>query len=144
MLAILQEEGDISNVDLAERVGMSPSPCLRKVKSLRDAGFIRKFAALLDRKKLGFEIIAIVEVKVPQVANQEIVKEFQEAVRREAAIVECYITSGQFDFLLKVVARTMDDYSNFVTRKLLRMPGVHDTRSTFVMDIIKHSTALPI
>ncbi len=144
ILAILQNEGDISNVDLAERLGMSPSPCLRKVKALRDSGYIRQVSALLDRKKLGFEIVAYVEVKVPQVADSEIVEEFRAAVRTEPAIVECHITSGQFDFLLKVVVRSMDAYSDFITRKLLRMPGVRDTRSTFVLDTFKQSTALPI
>ncbi|MEI9852682.1 MAG: Lrp/AsnC family transcriptional regulator [Sphingomonas sp.] len=87
MLAILQTEGDISNVELAERVGMSPSPCLRKAKALRDAGYIRDYVALLDRKKLGFQILAYVDVKVPQVANSTIVEEFRAAVMREPAIV---------------------------------------------------------
>lgn len=144
MLAILQTEGDISNVELAERVGMSPSPCLRKAKALRDAGYIRDYVALLDRKKLGFQILAYVDVKVPQVANSTIVEEFRAAVMREPAIVGCYITTGQFDFLLKVVVKSVEEYSKFLTTTLLRLPGVKDTSSTFVLEVVKDSTALPI
>ena len=144
MLAILQVEGDISNVELAERVGMSPSPCLRKVKALREAGYIRNVVALIDRRKLGFEIMAYVEVKVPQVAHERIVEAFREAVLREPAIIECYITSGEFDFILKVLVRGIEDYAAFVQHGLLRLPGVQDTRSTFVLEAIKESTALPL
>lgn len=144
MLSILQQEGDISNVDLAERVGMSPSPCLRKVKALREAGYIRDVVALLDRRKLGFQIMAYVEVKVPQIAQGQIVEDFREAVLREPAIIECYITSGEFDFILKVLVRGIEDYSGFVQQALLRLPGVQDTRSTFVLEAVKESTALPL
>lgn len=144
LLEILQTEGDITNVELAERVGMSPSPCLRKVKGLREAGYIRKVVALLDRRKLGFQIFAYVEVKVPQQSDTRIIDEFRAAVLREPAIVECYITSGAFDFMLKVAVRSIEDYASFVTHTLLRLPGVQDTRSTFVLDTIKESTALPL
>jgi Lrp/AsnC family leucine-responsive transcriptional regulator len=144
ILAILQKEGDISNVELAERVGMSPSPCLRKVKGLREAGYIREYVALLDRKKLGLQIVAYVDVKVPQVANSTIVEEFRAAVLREPAIVGCYITTGHFDFKLKVVVKNIEEYSKFLTGTLLKLPGVQDTSSTFVLDVFKNSTELPI
>lgn len=144
LLAILQKEGDISNVDLAERVGMSPSPCLRKVKALRESGYIRQCVALLDRRMLGFQIVAYVEVKVPQIAHAMIVEDFRKAVLREPAIIECYITSGEFDFMLKVLVRGIEDYSTFVTQTLLQLPGVQDTRSTFVLEVVKESTALPL
>jgi Lrp/AsnC family leucine-responsive transcriptional regulator len=144
ILGILQKEGDISNVELAERVGMSPSPCLRKTKALRDAGYIRNIVALLDRKKLGFQIVAFVDVKVPQVADSTVVEDFRAAVMREPAITACYITSGKFDFLLKVVVSSVADYSQFLTSTLLRLPGVVDTSSTFVLESIKDSTEIPI
>lgn len=144
LLSILQEEGDITNVELADRVGMAPSPCLRKVKGLRDSGYITRTVALLDRRKLGFAIVAYVEVRVPQVANVAIVDSFRKAVMREPAIVGCYITSGQFDFLLKVIVPGVDEYSSFLTNILLRLPGVRDTNTTFVLEVVKDSTSLPL
>ncbi len=144
MLSILQTEGDISNVELAERVGMSASPCLRKVNSLREAGYIRNTVALLDRRKLGFHIMAYVEVKVPQAADPALGEKFQAAVLAEPAIVACYITTGQFDYLLKVIVPGIEEYGEFLTKTLLRLPGLQDSSSTFVLDVIKDSTALPL
>jgi Lrp/AsnC family leucine-responsive transcriptional regulator len=144
ILSILQTEGDISNVRLAERIGMSPSPCLRRVNSLKEAGYVRDTVALLDRRKLGFDILAFVEVKVPQTGDPNVGKKFQEAVLREPAIVACYITTGQFDYLLKIVVPTIEDYARFLNDTLLKLPGLQDSSSTFVLEVIKDSTALPI
>jgi Lrp/AsnC family leucine-responsive transcriptional regulator len=100
--------------------------------------------ALLDYKKLGFGIVAYVEVKVPQVAGKKIVEEFEQAVLKEESIVGCYIMAGQFDFLLKVVARDMEQYAALAQQVLLRLPGVQDLRSCFVLNALKDSTALPL
>ena len=144
ILVALQGNGRLSNVTLADRIGMSPSPCLRRVKQLEEAGFIERYVALLNRSKLGFGLTAYVEVKVPQVIGDPVVARFNEAVRREPAIIACYVTAGQFDYLLKVVARDMDAYSHLVQTVLLKLPGVRDTRSTFVMEAVKETTELPI
>jgi Lrp/AsnC family leucine-responsive transcriptional regulator len=144
ILAILQEEGGLSNVALAERVGMAPSPCLRRVKQLEAAGLIRRYVALLDDRRLGLGITAYVEVKVPQVNGEAIVERFKEAVRRQPAITACYIMAGQYDFLLKIVARDMQDYSALAQDVLLKLPGVQDMRTSFVLEAIKDTTALPI
>jgi Lrp/AsnC family leucine-responsive transcriptional regulator len=144
ILAILQEEGGLSNVALAERVGMAPSPCLRRVKQLEAAGLIRRYVALLDDRRLGLGITAYVEVKVPQVTGEAIVERFKEAVRRQPAITACYIMAGQYDFLLKIVARDMQDYSALAQDVLLKLPGVQDMRTSFVLEAIKDTTALPI
>jgi Lrp/AsnC family leucine-responsive transcriptional regulator len=144
ILAILQEEGGLSNVALAERVGMAPSPCLRRVKQLEAAGLIRRYVALLDDRRLGLGITAYVEVKVPQVTGEAIVERFKEAVRRQPAITACYIMAGQYDFLLKIVARDMQDYSTLAQDVLLKLPGVQDMRTSFVLEAIKDTTALPI
>jgi Lrp/AsnC family transcriptional regulator, leucine-responsive regulatory protein len=144
ILKELQRDGRISNVALAERVGMAPSPCLRRVKQLEEQGFVARYVALLDRRKIGFELIAYVEVKVPQILGDEIVQRFNEAVLQEPSIIGCYITAGQFDYLLKVVAPDMDAYAKLVQTTLLKLPGVTDTRSTFVMEIVKDTTELPI
>lgn|GEM_PF-1110320 len=123
---------------------MSASPCLRRVKNLEETGLINRYVALLDRKKLGFGLVAYVEVKVPQVAGDPVVERFNEAVRLQPAIVACYVTAGQFDYLLKVVARDMESYARLVQEVLLKLPGVRDTRSTFVMQTIKDTTELPL
>jgi Lrp/AsnC family leucine-responsive transcriptional regulator len=144
ILAQLQKDSSISNVNLAEIIGMAPSPCLRRVRSLEERGFIDRYVALLDRRKLGFGLAAYVAVKVPQIIGDSVVDRFNAAIKGEPAIVACYVTAGQFDYLLKVVARDMDAYSDLVQRVLLKLPGVTDARSTFVMDVIKDSTEFPL
>lgn len=144
ILRILQHDASGSNVELAERIGMSPSPCLRRVKQLEEAGLINRYVALLDRRKVGLGILVHVEVKVPQVANTSIVDRFREAVQKEPAVIGCYMTSGDFDFLLKVVAADMDDFSRLVVNRLMRLPGVKDLRSSFVLSVLKESTELPL
>jgi Lrp/AsnC family leucine-responsive transcriptional regulator len=144
ILRALQKDGRLTNVALADRIGMSPSPCLRRVRQLEESGVIEKYVALLDYKKLGFGIVAYVEVKVPQVAGKKIVEEFEQAVLKEESIVGCYIMAGQFDFLLKVVARDMEQYAALAQQVLLRLPGVQDLRSCFVMNALKDSTELPL
>jgi Lrp/AsnC family transcriptional regulator, leucine-responsive regulatory protein len=144
ILSALQSDGRLSNVALAEQIGMSPSPCLRRVKQLEESGHIDNYVAILDRRKMGLGMMAFVEVKVPQVANALIIEQFKEAVRREPAIIGCYVMAGQFDFLLKVVARDMDAYSALAQNVLLQLPGVQDMRSSFVLEAIKDTTELPI
>jgi Lrp/AsnC family leucine-responsive transcriptional regulator len=144
ILAELQRDGSLSNVALAERIGMSPSPCLRRVKQLEADGLIRRYVALLDERKLGVGLTAYVEVKVPQVAGEAIVERFKAAVAREPAITGCFVIAGQYDFLLRVVARDLDAYSHLTQTVLLRLPGVQDTRSSFVLEAVKDTTELPI
>jgi len=144
ILLELQKDGRLTNVALAERIGMAPSPCLRRVKHLEERGMIDSYVALLDRRKLGFGLIAYVEVKVPQIIGDPVVERFNEAVRKEPAIIACYVTAGQFDYMLKVVAQDMDAYSRLVQTVLLKLPGVRDTRSTFVMQVVKETTELPL
>lgn len=144
ILRILQADGRMPNVALAEQIGMSPSPCLRRLKQLEDSGIISRYAAILDREKLGLGIMAFVEVKVPQVADASIVDLFKEAVCREPSIIGCYVTAGQFDFLLTVVAKDMTSYSVLAQTVLLKLPGVQDMRSSFVLESIKDTTVLPL
>jgi Lrp/AsnC family leucine-responsive transcriptional regulator len=144
ILKILQENGRIPNVVLAERINMSPSPCLRRLKQLEESGLIDRYVAILNREALGLGIMAFVEVKVPQVADTSIVELFKDAVRREPSIIGCYITAGKFDFLLTVVAVNMTAYSSLAQNILLKLPGVQDMQSSFVLEAIKDTTALPI
>jgi len=144
ILRILQTDGRLSNVALAEKIGMSPSPCLRKLKQLEESGVISRYTAVLDREKVGLGIMAFVEVKVPQISDTSIVDLFKDAVRREPSIIACYITAGQFDFILTVVAKDMAAYSVLTQQVLLKLPGVQDLRSNFVLEAIKGEGNLPL
>jgi Lrp/AsnC family transcriptional regulator, leucine-responsive regulatory protein len=144
ILEIVQRDGRISNVDLASRIGMSPSPCLRRVKELEQSGVIDRYVALLDRSKVGIGILAYVEIKVPQVPNVAINDRFEEAIQKEPAVIGCFKTTGNFAYLLKVVARDLEEFAEFTLTRLLKLPGVQDVNSSFVLGIVKDSTALPI
>lgn len=143
MLQVLQREGRISNVDLARKVGLSESPCLRRLKQLEDAGIIKSYAALLDAKRLGFDVTAFIQVSMDR-RSEEVRNEFTQAIEREPLIVECYAVSGGYDYLLKVVATDLDAFSDFVMGGLLQFAGVKDITSGFVLKEVKASTALPL
>jgi Lrp/AsnC family transcriptional regulator, leucine-responsive regulatory protein len=143
MLAVVQES-HVTNVELAERLNMAPSPCLRRMKSLKDRGYIDRTVSILNRRKLGLEILVQVEIKVLQITGRSVDEEFRRAVAREAHIISCYVVGGQFDFVLRVVATSVESFSNYARTVLLRLPGVQDMRSSFVLETVKDSTALPL
>ncbi len=143
ILETLQTEGQLSNVDLAARVGLSPSPCLRRVKALEADGVIAGYVALLDRRKLGLDVVAFVEVQVDR-HNDTVAEAFRHAILRDPAVVTCQAMTGAFDYLLKVLAPNLDAYADFTMKRLLKMPGVKDVRSSFVLETLKDSTALPL
>lgn len=144
ILQALQNNGRLTNVALAEMIGMSPSPCLRRVKQLEELGVIEGYTAVLSRSRVGLGVMAYVEVKVPQVSGRTILDEFKAAVQCEPSIVSCYITAGQFDFLLRVLASDMEHYARLTQEVLLRLPGVQDLRSSFVLGAFKETTELPV
>ncbi len=143
ILEVVQQNGRISNVDLAKQVGLSESPCLRRLKQLEDAGIIKSYAALLDAKKLGFDVSAFIQLSMDQ-RSEKVRSDFMAAVKRESLIVECYAVSGGYDYLLKVIASDLDAFSDFVMNRLLQYPGVKDMSSGFVLKEVKASTALPL
>ena len=142
ILDALQRNGRLSNVDLAEKVGLSPSPCLRRVKDLEEDGYIQGYAAILDRRKLGLGVVAFVEVKIDQNAEGDAV--FRRAVRQIPEVVSCFVMTGTMDYLLQIVVPDLDAYAEVSMKRLLQVPGVKDVRSSFVIDVVKHSTALPL
>jgi Lrp/AsnC family transcriptional regulator, leucine-responsive regulatory protein len=143
ILRTLQREASLTNVELAERVGMSPSPCLRRVRQLEERGVIKDYVAVLDRRALGFDVMAFVEVRMDHHSDTA-AEAFTGAVLKEPAVIACYTTSGEYDYMLTVVVRNLDDYADFAMKRLLRMPGVKDVRSSFVLQNVKESTALPL
>jgi len=143
ILEVLQTDAHVSNVELAERVGLSPSPCLRRVKLLEAQGLIGGYVALLDRRKLGLDVVAFVEVQVDRHSDVGAAA-FRAAIEGQPEIVACHMMTGAFDYLLKVVLPNLDAYADFTLQRLLKMPGVKDVRSSFVLETLKDSTALPL
>jgi Lrp/AsnC family leucine-responsive transcriptional regulator len=143
ILECLQADGLLSNQELAERVSLSPSPCLRRVRALEHAGVIRQYAALLDPAKIGLAMLAYVNVKLEK-KGQMPVEQFTRAVQGWSEVVGCYSMTGDVDYLLRVQVEDLDHYSRFIMDKLLKQPGVIDIRSNFVLERIKDTTALPL
>lgn len=142
LLALLQEDSTISIADLAERVSLSPTPCWKRVKRLERVGLIRSRVALLDRASLGLDVTVFVAVRTTQ-HSDEWLQTFAEGVARIPEVVEFYRMSGEVDYLLKVVARDIADYDR-IYRKLIKVAPLHDVSSSFAMQEIKSTTALPL
>ncbi|MBB3346943.1 MULTISPECIES: Lrp/AsnC family transcriptional regulator [unclassified Sphingomonas] len=142
LLALLQEDATISIADLAERVSLSPTPCWKRVKRLERVGLIRSRVALLDRASLGLDVTVFVAVRTTQ-HSDEWLQTFAEGVARIPEVVEFYRMSGEVDYLLKVVARDIADYDR-IYRKLIKVAPLHDVSSSFAMQEIKSTTALPL
>jgi Lrp/AsnC family leucine-responsive transcriptional regulator len=136
ILSELQVNGRLSNVELAERVGLSESPCLRRVRNLEKQGVIVGYAALLDRRKLGLNMVSYVHVNLDQ-RSEASTNAFVRAVQDAPWIVECVAVSGTNDYLLKVAAKDIDHFGELTMKKLLRFPGVTDVTSNLVLASIK-------
>ncbi|MGA7780306.1 MAG: Lrp/AsnC family transcriptional regulator [Paraburkholderia sp.] len=159
ILAILQENGRLSNQEIAERVNLSPSPCLRRIRRLEESGVIRGYVALLDAQRLGLDLLAYVNVRLekrggptlgphgestPARAGATHAELFRAAVQAWPEVVACHAMTGDMDFLLRVQVEDMGHFSRFVQDQLLHHPSVIDVKSSFSLDTIKETTALPI
>ncbi len=143
ILKVLQLDGRISNVDLAEKIGLSESPCFRRTKQLEESGIITGYSACLDQRLLGLQVTAFVQVSLSK-QDEKATRQFLECVEREEHIVECHAMSGAYDYLLKVVTRSMDHFSELSMQRILRFPGVKDIESHFSLKEIKLSRSLPL
>ncbi|MEM1113305.1 MAG: Lrp/AsnC family transcriptional regulator [Pseudomonadota bacterium] len=143
ILNALQREGRLSNVDLAERVGLSESPCFRRVKALEQAGVIEGYGARLNQRALGFQVTAFVLVSLDKQSDRA-QREFLTRVEVEEHIVECHAMSGSHDFLLKVVARSMEHFSELAMERILKFPGVRNIESNFSLVAVKEQAPLPV
>ena len=136
----LQAEGRLPIVDLADKVGLSPTPCQRRVKRLEEEGLIVRYAALVSPEAMGFGLQALVEVTLED-HSEKTVEAFEAAIRARPEVVACYAVTGDMDFLLHVFATDLASFSDFALKALLRMPGVKGTRSSFIMQAIKSDLA---
>jgi Lrp/AsnC family leucine-responsive transcriptional regulator len=143
ILQCLQENARISNVELADRVGLSPAPCLRRVGALERAGAIRKYVTLLDAEKMNLGVTVFVQISLDLQAEGRL-EHFEKEVVKRPEVMECYVMTGDADYLLKVVVPDVATYEDFLRRSLARIEGVAQTRSSFALKQVKYSTALPL
>ena len=144
ILEILQQEGRIANQDLADRIGLSPSPCLRRVRALEESGLIRGYRALLDARKLGLSLMALVYISMDR-HTPERFENFEAAIGLLPEVLECLLITGQdADYQLKVVVTDMDGYQALLLERITRIPGVTGVHSSFVLRRVIDKTALPL
>jgi Lrp/AsnC family leucine-responsive transcriptional regulator len=143
ILNALQDDASISNIELAERVGLSQSPCLRRVKALEDAKIIRKRVTLLDPRAIDLLVNVFVNVTLEKQVRERL-QDFEAEVLRRPEVLECYLMTGESDYLLRVVVRDLDDYERFLKNHLTRIPGVASIKSSFALNQVQYRTALPL
>ncbi len=143
ILTALQEDARLSNVQLAEKIGLSPSPCLRRVRMLERAGVIRGYHAALDRNAVGLGLTVFVGIRVER-HHEETATAFRTSVQNLPEVFSCHLVSGESDFLLQVVVADLAAYERFLSGTLLRLPGVIDIRSNFAIQTVKSQGELPL
>lgn len=144
ILAVLQQDGRISNQDLAERIGLSPSPCLRRVRALEEAGIIAGYRAQLDAKKLGLSLMALIGISMDRHTPERFAN-LEAAIADIPEVLECLLITGQqSDYQLKVVVRDMDAYQELLLSKITRVPGVTGVHTSFVLRKVVDRGALPL
>lgn len=144
ILAVLQEDGRISNQDLADRIGLSPSPCLRRVRTLEEAGLITGYRALIDAKKLGLSLMALIHISMDQHTPERFAN-FEAKVGEIPEVLECLLITGQdADYQIKVVVKDMDAYQDLLLNRITRIKGVTGVHSSFVLRRVVDKTAMPL
>jgi Lrp/AsnC family leucine-responsive transcriptional regulator len=143
ILEEVQADGRMSNQELSERVGLSPSPCLRRLRQLEAAGVIRRYVALVDPEAVGLAVTAFVRVRLNQQDDRQL-GVFEAAVAEFPEIMECYLMSGEADYQLRVVVGSLGEFEDFLRRKLTRIPVVAQVTTSFALRPVVYKTALPL
>jgi Lrp/AsnC family transcriptional regulator, leucine-responsive regulatory protein len=143
ILRVLQRDGRIAVTALAEEVGLSATPCLRRIKRLEEEGVIARYAAVVEPARVGLPIQAFVQVSLSE-HSEAIVAAFHKALAAREEVLAAWAMSGEMDYMLHVVAADFDAYAEFALKALLRMPGVKETRSSFVLTALKPPGAVPV
>ena len=143
ILAALQDDARMSNVELADVIGLSPSPCLRRVRALERAGVIRRYVTLLDQARVGLPVSVFVSVSLERQVEPAL-ETFEAAIQQRPEVVECYLMTGDADYLLRVVTQDLTAYERFLMDHLTRIPGVNSIKSSFALKQVAYRTALPI
>ena len=144
ILELLQQDGRISNQDLAEQIGLSPSPCLRRVRALEESGLILGYRALLDAKRLGLSLMALIHISMDR-HTPERFENFEQRIAELPEVLECLLVTGQdADYQLKVVVADMDAFQQLLLQRITRIEGVSGVHSSFVLRRVVDKTALPV
>ena len=143
ILTALQENARLPNVELARAVGLSPSPCLRRVKALEAAGVIRRTATLVDQAAVGLPVSVFVSVSLERQVESAL-EVFEAAIQRRPEVMECYLMTGTADYLLRIVVSDLAAYERFLKDHLTRIPGVRSIQSSFALKQVAYRTALPL
>jgi Lrp/AsnC family leucine-responsive transcriptional regulator len=143
ILARLQHDARISNVELARAVNLSPSPCLARVRALEGAGYIDRYVTLLDAKKLGLGVSVLVQVTLEKQIEPAL-GTFERAVRERPEVMECYLMTGDADYLLRVLVPDVPAFERFILEFLTKVPGVGNIKSSFALKQVKYQTELPL
>lgn len=143
ILEQLQHDAKLTNVELAARVHLSPSPCLARVRALERAGLISRYVALLDPIRLGFGVSVFIQIQLDKQVRRAL-DQFEAAMSRHPAVMECYLMTGDSDYLLRVVVPDVQAVEQFIVEQLSKIPGVAHIRSSFALKQVKYQTALPL
>jgi len=143
LLALLQDDGRITNADLAKKVGLSPPSVLQRVRILEKSGLIRGYHALLDAERLGLRITALAMISL-SLHQEQPIERFRKSVNEIPEVLECYHVSGEFDFLLKIVVKDIRAYEQLIRERLSKIKGIQQIKTSFVLANTKHTTKIPL
>lgn len=143
ILALLQSDARMSNVELARAVGLSPSPCLARVRALEQGGYISRYVSLLDALKVGLKVSVFIQVALEKQVEKAL-EVFENAILERPEVMECYLMTGEADYLLRVVVPDIQALEQFILHFLSRVPGVGNIKSSFALKQVKYQTALPL
>ena len=143
ILEVIQEEARISNAELAARVGLSPSPCWRRVRALEDAAVIRRYVTLVDAEAIGLPINVFATVTLEKQVERAL-ERFERAVAERPEVMECYLMTGEFDYLLRIMVPSLGAYERFLMDHLTRIDGIASIKSSFALKQVRYKTALPL
>ncbi|PRA46474.1 Lrp/AsnC family transcriptional regulator [Brucella pituitosa] len=143
ILRSLQTDGKISISELAEKVGLSPSPCARRVRILEIDGIIKNYAAIVDQKRIGLAVNAFASIKLER-QREEDLDQFEQTILRWPEVLDCYLMTGQRDYLMRIVAADLEAYERFIKDKLTRLENIASIESSFALGQVKRSNVLPL
>ncbi len=143
ILGLLQGDARLANVELAKAVGLSPSPCLNRVRALEEGGYISRYVTLLDALRIGLKVSVFIQVTLER-QIEPVLETFEKAIRGRPEVMECYLMTGDADYLLRVVVPDIQVLEAFIVNFLSRVPGVGNIKSSFALKQVKYQTALPL
>jgi DNA-binding Lrp family transcriptional regulator len=143
ILGLLQADARMANVELARAVGLSPSPCLHRVRALEEAGYISRYVTLLDALRVGLKVSVFIQVTLERQIESAL-ERFENAIRGRPEVMECYLMTGDADYLIRVVVADIQVLEEFILKFLTKLPGVGNIKSSFALKQVKYQTALPL